>query len=133
MTTVWKHESIVFQLKKNLMIKYILNKELAIQRVFISWGMAEQVIVYVCNGILLSHKKWRTGWFQKNLERLTWTDAKWCERTKRILYTVTAVIYDKQLWRTWLFSTLQLCRTMPETHDERTEGIWMLTKIYYIS
>ena len=46
----------------------------------INWGMAEQVVVYECNGILLCYKKWWTGRLQRGLGRLVQTDAEWKEQ-----------------------------------------------------
>ena len=58
------------------------GQKLEIKGMSINWGMAEQIVVYECNGILLCYEKWWTGRLQRGLERLIWTDAEWKEQNQ---------------------------------------------------
>ena len=57
--------------QKYLCCSFCGNKELEIEGMSINWGVAEQVVVYECHGIILCYKKRLPGRLQKNLERLT--------------------------------------------------------------
>ena len=75
--------------KRTYMYKNVYNssfcvgQELETEGMPINWGMAEQIVVYEYNGVLLCYKKWWAGRFQENLERLTWTNAEWSEQNHR--------------------------------------------------
>ena len=70
------------------MCKYIYSispcggQKLEIKGMSINWGMAEQVVVHECNGILLCYKKWWTGRLQGGLEIPIWIDAEWKEQNQ---------------------------------------------------
>ena len=68
------------------------DQELEIEGILINQGIAKQVVVYECNGILLCYKKWWADRFQKYLESLCELMLSEISRTKRILYTVTATL-----------------------------------------
>ena len=73
------------------------GQELEIKGMPINWRMAEQVVVYEYNGILLWCTKWWAGGLHKNLERLVWTDAEWNEQNQNTV-TVTAMVCEDSLW-----------------------------------